>query len=66
MDQSPILILPAPVPSQQLHMPGGEDIPHSHVSQAADIPHISYSNTLIDEGERELWISFPFNPKPPH
>lgn len=57
MDQGPVLILSSSVPAQhKLHMPGGEDIPHSHVSQGADIPYLLQHHC---NGRRELERSSP-------
>jgi len=60
MDQGPVLILSAFVPTQhELHMPGGEDIPHSHISQGADIPYLLQHHC---NGRRELERSSPHTP----
>lgn len=57
MAQGPVLILSASVPAQhKLHTPGGEDIPHSHVSQGADIPYLLQHRC---NGRRELERSSP-------
>lgn len=57
MAQGPVLILSASVPAQhKLHTPGGEDIPHSHVSQCADIPYLLQHRC---NGRRELERSSP-------
>lgn len=57
MDQGPVLILSTSVPAQhKLHMPGGEDIPHSHVSRGADIPYLLQHRR---NGRRELERSSP-------